>query len=304
MTASGLVAYVLTLDEAHNMDEVLASLRAVTDTVVVVDSGSSDGTPDLARSGGAEVWERAFDGFASQRNWALDEIERTYRPAWILQLDADERISPELAHEIPLALTSTTTDVFLIPLRIRFCGRVLLHGGFARSRLPRLYRAGAGRYEDRAVNEHVAPTASARLGHLTHAIVHEDVYSWERHIEKHNHYSTLEAQQRLRRAGGAPAVSFRQAVRHRNLRRRWLRERVWDHLPARPLLRFLQIYAFSGGFLDGRAGFRIALFHAWQEMCTDAKAEELAGARPPVTSASDTRAGATSDGVVPPIDRA
>jgi len=114
------------------------------------------------------------------------------------------------------------------------------------------------------------------VGQLDGRLVNDDVTSWEDHIAKHNRYSTLEAQARVQlRRGQAEATTWSEALLRPYLRRRWLRQHVWDRLPARPAVRFVQIYVLAGGILDGRAGFRRALFEAWQEMCTDLKAEEI-----------------------------
>lgn len=271
-----LAAYVLTLDEEAHIAEAVRSLRQVTDVVAVVDSFSADATVAEAEGAGAVVWQRPFDAFNLQRNYALDRLVAEYDPRWVLTIDADERVSPELAAEIKddvLTGDDPPWDAFTIPLRVRFCGRLLRFGGFARSRLLRLYRPGAGRYEQRPVNEHLALAPGARLGRLRAPIIHEDVMCWERHIAKHNRYSTLEAQQRA--AGDEHTVGLLAAVREPHLRRRLLRERVWNHLAAKPLLRFVQIYVLAGGVLDGAAGFRIALFHAWHEMCIEEKYKEL-----------------------------
>lgn len=270
-----LVAYILTRDEEAHVVEAIRSLKAVTDHVVVIDSGSADATRELAKGAGATVWDRPFDNFSSQRNWAIDEILGRYEPTWILSLDADERLSPTLADEIRRVHADSPVDVYLLKLRVRFTGRALRFGGFARSRLPRLYRPSAGRYEQRSVNEHFSPRPGSRQGVLEGWLLHEDVVSWERHIAKHNRYSSLEALARFEQAKSGAGVSLTEAVRRPYLRRRFLREHLWNNLPAKPLLRFIQIYVVSGGFLDGPAGYRAALFQAWQEMCTDLKYREL-----------------------------
>jgi hypothetical protein len=166
--------------------------------------------------------------------------------------------------------------VYLLHRQIQFDGRALRWGGFGNTWLPRLYRPTAGRYEDRLVNEHLAVGPGATIGRLPGRLVNADVSSWTDHIAKHNRYSTFEAMARVQlRRGQTQATSWSDAVAHPYLRRRWLRQHVWDRLPARPAIRFVQIYLVAAGFLDGRAGFRRALFEAWQEMCTDMKAEAL-----------------------------
>lgn len=272
-----LVACVLTRDEEAHVAEVVHSLRQVTDHIVVIDSGSTDATRELAREAGAAVWERTFDNFSSQRNWAIDQIESTYHPAWVLSVDADERLTKLLAEEVRrvTAPSSSAHDVYLVRLRVHFAGKALHFGGFGRTRLPRLYRPSAGRYERRSVNEHFAPRPGVHVGKLRGWLLHEDVVSWERHVAKHNLYSTLEAHARYERDKDHTGVSISEAIRRPYLRRRLLRERLWNPLPAKPLLRFFQIYVVSGGFLDGSAGYKAALFQAWQEMCTELKYRQL-----------------------------
>ncbi len=275
-----LAAYVLTLDEERHIAAAVRSLKQVTDLVAVVDSFSTDATEAEASRAGATVWKRRFDSFPEQRNYALERLVTEWDPEWVLTIDADERVSEALAAEIRQKLVEVpdapAADAFTIPRKLRFSGRLLRFGGFSRSRLLRLFRPDAGRYERRSVNEHFALTAGARLGSLEAPIVHEDVVCWERHIAKHNRYSTLEAQERTARRNGKD-VGLLTAVREPHLRRRFLRERLWNSLPAKPFLRFVQIYVLAGGFLDGGPGFRIAVFHAWHEMCIEEKFKAMCG---------------------------
>lgn len=273
-----IVGCVLTLNEEHNIAEALESLRTITHDVIVVDSGSTDRTAELAAALGATVLSREFDSYVAQRNWAIDQIQARHGDtAWCFVLDADERVTTSLADEVhSLVEEGRLHDSvgYLVPLAIQFAGRVLRHGGFQNTRSLRLFPIDAGRYStSREVNEHLTlpPDASVRV--LRSPILHVDVQSWERYIEKHNRYSTLEAQTRVTES--RTLVTFREALRRRDVRRRWVRQHVFEHLPNRPLLRFLQSYVLMLGFLDGRAGFRRAVFEAWQEMCVDLKSERL-----------------------------
>lgn len=279
-----IVGVILTRDEEANVARAVDSLRPVVDTVVVVDSESTDATCALARQRGAVVVVHPFEGFSAQRNWAIEHVVDTYHPDLILSLDADEWLSDDLVADLNARAAggALTADAYLLHRRIRFDGRFLRWGGFANTWLPRLFRPESARYEDRGINEHLALVPSARLDRLRGHLVNDDVTSREEHIAKHNRYSSLEAQARLSlRAGRSERTSLLDAVRLPYLRRRWLRQHVWDRLPARPAIRFVQIYLLAGGLLDGRAGFRRALFEAWQEMCTDLKTEAiLAGRRP------------------------
>lgn len=279
-----LVGYILAKNEEGTIQDAVRSLRRVTEHVVVVDSESVDATRERAESCGAEVLTRAFDSFPAQRNWALDEIERRLGARWTFCLDADEIFDDELVHDLNRRLDEDRldADVYVVRRIVRFDGRPLRWGGFSSARMARLLRAGFARYGDRLVNESLALPASARIGTLAGAIEHADVSSWARYIDKHNRYSTMEAQVRsLLERGAAGGVSAAEALRRPDLRRRWLREQVWNRAPARPALRFAHIYLLMGGVLDGRAGFRRALFEAWQEMCIDMKAEAIQDGREP-----------------------
>ncbi len=283
--APRLVGCVLTLNEERNIARAVRSMQAVADITFVVDSHSTDRTREIAEAEGAVVVEHAFEGYAAQRNWALAEIERRWGgAAWAFTLDADEWLSDELGAELAGIAASgrDDADIYIVPVRRRFDGRVLKHGGFGRTWSIRMWRAGYSAYGERAANETLVVPDDARIVYLDGWLEHADVDSWEKYIAKHNHYSTVEADARRRaRDEGQQRVSFGQAVRDRSVRRRFLRQRVWDLLPdsAKPALRFVQVYVVSLGFLDRRAGFERALFEAWQEMCTDLKAREAEAAR-------------------------
>lgn len=272
-----VVAYVLSLNEERHIGEVVANLRQVAEIVVVVDSGSKDRTVELAQEAGATVWIHPFENYAAQRRWGISKIIDGLSPSWILCLDADERLSDALAQEIKrVVIAPDSADVYLIRFSLQFSGRRLRFGGFARTRLVRLFKPGSGQYENRAINDHFIPDPSASVRTLKHRIVHHDVSSWERYIEKHNMYSTREARARLFASMGAvEKTPLSQALRYPHLRRRWMREQILSRLPAKGFFRFIQLYFVYGGFLDGRAGFNIALFMSWQEMTTDLKFREL-----------------------------
>lgn len=285
--APRLVGCVLTLNEERNIARAVRSMQAVADITFVVDSHSTDDTRAIAAAEGAVVVEHTFEGYAAQRNWALAEIERRWGgDVWAFTLDADEWLSDELGAELARIASGRgagrdEADIYIVPVRRRFDGRVLKHGGFGRTWSIRMWQAGYSAYGERAANETLVVPDDARIVYLDGWLEHADVDSWEKYIAKHNHYSTVEADARRRaRDEGQQRVTFGQAVRDRSVRRRFLRQRVWDLLPdgAKPALRFVQVYVVSLGFLDRRAGFERALFEAWQEMCTDLKAREAEAA--------------------------
>jgi glycosyltransferase involved in cell wall biosynthesis len=271
-----LVGCVLTKNEARNIERVLSSLADVTDEVVVIDSESQDATRQIARDAGAHVLVHPFEDYAAQRNWAFDRIAEIHGKPWVLTLDADEWLSPELSDELRALRPrlGDGTDVYLLRRRTRFAGRILRHGGFGTTWLARLVRSDDVRYEERGVNEHLAIPPTARVTRLDGWLEHADVDDWSRYIDKHNRYSTFEARARTQMTA-ADVPTARVALRDPTLRRRFLRHRVYDRLPARPAIRFLTAYVGLAGFLDGRPGFDRALFEAWQELCVDRKADQL-----------------------------
>lgn len=278
MPESQLVAaYIIALNESHNIADAVRSLREATDNVLVVDGGSTDETVERAVEAGAVVAQRPFDDFAIQRNWAIAQLVDRFDPVWIFVLDADERLSPELAAQLRGLQADSPVDVFLIPLRIIFLGRVLRFGGMARTWLPRLFKPGAGQYENRSVNEHFAVRDGAKLAKLKGApIMHQDVTDWTHHVAKHGRYSTLEARARLEvEMGLAPRTTLWEAVHRPQLRRRWLRQHLFDRMPAKPRVRFVQMYLFSLGFLDGGPGLYRARFDSWQEATIESKVRAL-----------------------------
>jgi glycosyltransferase involved in cell wall biosynthesis len=275
-----LAVILLTKNEEAMIGGALQSVQGIADVSVVLDSESTDRTRELAESLGAVVVTRPFDNFSAQRNFGLDYIDTHFNPKWVLSLDADERVSAALAEELRLLKNEEppVADVYLLPVRMRFSGRDLCHGGFGRTVAARLFRPRAGRYEERGINEHFIAIDGAKIRRAKAPLLHEDVRSWSRYILKHNQYSTLEAEARLaREREGESSVTLRLAFAQQHLRHRFLRERVWEKLPGRPAIRFVQMFVLSRGFLDGTAGFRTALFRAWQEMCIDCKYEEFKG---------------------------
>lgn len=276
-TGAPVIGCILTKNEERNVRTAVTSMQRAADAVFVVDSFSDDATVRIARECGATVVEHEFETYAAQRNWALQQIAERWGPdAWAFTLDADEWLSDELVDELVAHRHGAQeADIYITPIRRRFDGRILRHGGYGRTWGIRMWRAGYSAYGDRGVNEALVVPEEARIVHLEGWLEHADVDSWEKYIAKHNVYSTVEASARLDAVRGVgPIIGVRDAVRDRTVRRRFLRQRVWDRLPARPAIRFLQIYVFFGGFLDGRPGFERALFDAWQELCVDLKVRE------------------------------
>jgi glycosyltransferase involved in cell wall biosynthesis len=263
---------VPTLDEELNLPECLQSLTWA-DEVFVVDSFSHDRTVEIARARGVEVVQHAFESYSRQKNWALDNLP--FRNDWVLIVDADERVTPELRCEIERAIDSAECDGYYLNRRFIFLGSWIRHAGWYPSWNLRLFRRGLGRYDDREVHEHVV--LDGRAGYLKSDLLHLDRRGLEAYIARHNRYSSLEASARLKAERGAPdrarlPVSLLASPVQR---KRFLRERIWPHVPAKAVALFMYMYVFRRGFLDGRAGLALCVVHAFQEFMVGLKLAEL-----------------------------
>lgn len=264
---------IQTYNEALNLPYTLASLRGQAKRVFVVDSGSTDGTQKLAESAGATVVHHDWEGYSRQKNWALDNLP--FESEWILILDADESMSPELLHEVKSITQREPSAVpevaFYINRVLVFLGRKIWHCGYYPSWNLRLFRRGRARYEDRVVHEHMI--ADGPTGYLEHLLIHEDRRGLEHFFAKHNRYSTLEAWEIYARP--EPWPGWTRFWRDRITRRRFGKTRILPRIPAAWLARFLFMYVFRLGFLDGRAGWMLCNFIASYELSVQLKYREL-----------------------------
>jgi glycosyltransferase involved in cell wall biosynthesis len=261
-------------NEAANIVACLESVRWA-DEIVVVDSGSTDGTIELAKNNGAKIVQFQWNGkFPKKKNWALENIP--WKNEWVLILDADERITPELAAEIMGEIKNSRADGYFINRRFIFLGKWIRHCGYYPSWNLRLFRHARGRYEsvqtcdtisgDNEVHEHIV--MSGATAHLKNDMLHyayPDIYTW---MEKHNRYSNWEAEVEVR--GGQSGAGIGEKLSARRQLRNWSRR-----LPFRPALRFFYSYILKRGFLDGREGYVFCRLLATYEMLNVFKAHEL-----------------------------
>ena len=226
---------IITRDEAHRIARCLGSV-AFADEIVVVDSGSRDGTPDIARRLGATVvCTSDWPGFGLQKNRALD----TCRGEWVFSIDADEVVDDTLRHAI-VAATRTESPVqgYWVRRRSTFCGRVVRHGDWRNDRVLRLFRREQARFTDDPVHERVQ--CPPPHGELAGLLLHDSVDSEQDMVEKTHRYARLSAQ-KLRAQGRRGGLA--NAAAHGG----------WT---------FLRGFVLRGGFLDGRAGWTIARLNA------------------------------------------
>jgi glycosyltransferase involved in cell wall biosynthesis len=256
---------MITLNEEANLARTLASVRFA-DEIVVVDSGSVDRTREIAESFGAKVFVEPWRGFAAQKNLAIDKCSST----WVVSLDADEELTPELQAEVRGMLASDNAaaglEAYRVPLRHLVLGRWIRYGGYYPDWKLRLFRrhdaeaASPIRFSERAVHESIQCWGA--IGVLTGELLHHSYPTLETYIEHMNRYSSL----------GAEVLVSRGRVS-----RNWL---AWlGNVVMVPGLTFVWNYGFRGGFLDGREGLLLHLYHAAYVSWKYAKAWDLARVR-------------------------
>lgn len=264
-----VAAVVLAFNEERNLPECLRSLAGWVAQLFVVDSGSTDRTVQIAESFGAVVVRHPFEHYGAQRNWALDSLP--IATPWVLNVDADERITPELRESIVrvLATDAPSVDGYLVTRRTVFLGRWIRHGGHYPAWHLRLFRTGRGRCEERLYDQHFHVSGSVRRldGDLVDVLTPDIATFCRRHVrwaelEATEHEDAVtEGRVRGRLAGGS-AIEVR----------RWLRER-YNRLPlfVRPVLYFLYRYVVRLGFLDGVPGLIFHFLQAfWYRLLVDA----------------------------------
>ncbi|AFZ19192.1 glycosyltransferase family 2 protein [Allocoleopsis franciscana] len=250
-------------NEEANLPACLESLSRA-DEVFVVDSQSSDRSVEIAEQYGATVVQFHFDGrWPKKKNWSLENLP--FRHEWVLIVDCDERIPPELWEEIEAAIQNADYDGYYLNRKVFFLGTWIRHGGRYPDWNLRLFKHKKGRYEnlktegirntgDNEVHEHVI--LSGVSGYLKNDMLHidfRDIYHW---LERHNRYSNWEARVYLNllnskdESGTIGASLLGDAVQ----RKRFLKK-LWVRLPFKPTLRFVLFYIIQLGFLDGKAGY-------------------------------------------------
>ena len=265
-------------NEARNLPRCLESLRGVGE-VYVIDSSSTDETADIAYLYGAQIVQFQYGGgWPKKRQWAMDTLSLAYD--WILLLDADEVLTPELMAEMERAIQNPMVDGYYVALQMHFLGRALRHSGASFYKLS-LFRRGKGHFEcrledqdismcDVEVHEHVL--VEGRTAKLTGALRHHNLESLSRYIQKHDEYSNWEA--RLWWEGKIDGELPPSLIGTQAQRRRWLRKKLFL-LPGSPALFFLYKYVFRMGFLDGVPGLIYCAFQGIQFFQVKAKIYEL-----------------------------
>ncbi|MDA8174375.1 MAG: glycosyltransferase family 2 protein [Nitrospiraceae bacterium] len=274
-----LSVIVLTHNEEQNLGDCLASMGALCDAKFVVDSYSSDKTLEVARSNGAQVVQHQFENYSKQYNWALENLP--IRTKWVMRMDADERLTPELLAELSSVLPSLPDNVtgLYVKRRVHFMGRWIRHGGYYPVWLLRIWRTGQGCIEERWMDEHVRITGGENL-FLKNDIYEENVKNLHWWIGKHNGYATREAIDLLGLQSGVPECNKvkPKLLGTQEQRKRWLKENAYKKIPlfARPFFYFIYRYFFKFGFMDGKEGLIWHFLQGfWYRFLVDAKIYEI-----------------------------
>ena len=260
-------------NEAANLPRCLESV-AWADEIFVVDSQSTDGSQRIAEERGATVVQFQFNGtWPKKKNWSLENLP--FRNEWVFILDADEVLPKEAEKEFAASITSTDGSLagYWINRRFMFMGKWLKHAYYPNWNL-RLFQHRFGRFErltseetesgDVEVHEHVV--VKGETGRMRTELDHYAFPTITNFVEKHNRYSNWEAHVTLEAAMGNG---------HRPQSSRARMKALTRHLPFRPLLRFLYLYVWQRGFLDGREGYYFARLHAMYEFLSVTKTFEL-----------------------------
>jgi len=279
-TTPPLTVIILTLNAAESLPKVVESVRALATRILVVDSFSTDTTVAWATANGCDVVQHPFEHYAAQRNWAQAQANLA-ADDWVLHLDADEVLSPELAQAIGEALRAPAFDGYLLRRITYFLGHPIRYGHMNPNWHLRLYRAGKGACENRLYDQHFV--MDGPTGRLTGVMHDLQLVSIERWTASHNRWSSAEAQEILQAEEADNQLTASLAGDPRQ-RKRWLKNRLYYRAPPliRPFLFFFYNYVIKLGVLDGRVGFIYHVLHAfWFRFLVDAKLHELRRGKPP-----------------------
>jgi len=242
-----ITATIITLNEERSIARAIESLRCA-DEILIVDSGSTDRTVELAQNLGARIIEANWRGFSAQKNWAAEQASN----AWVLSLDADEALSEGLEAEIwNLKKTGPKYDAYTMPRMARYLGRWILHSGWYPDRKVRLYHRDKASFVGDFVHESVS--VHGRVGALENNILHFTCESLSEHVKTLDRYTTLAAQELASRQIKVPV----------------------SKLIVDPAWAFMKTYFMQRGFLDGPEGLTIAHMAAFYTFLKYAKARNM-----------------------------
>ena len=270
MSESGITAIILTRNEERNIRNCITSIQGLADRIVVVDSGSTDKTLEIAGELGAEIYKHEFVHYAAQFNWALDNTRIQTR--WVYRIDADEIVPDDLREEIRIECARHANDSvngFLMKHKLFFLGKYLKHGGTYPFIKMTVFKPEFGRFDDRAMGEHVILSEGSYIT-LKNDCLHHDFKDLTQFIEKHNSYATREVSDYLKECVNDGGAGLYRKAKHS----RKIRSGFYYRLPMfmRAKLYYIYRYYIRMGFLDGRQGKIYAMLQAYMyRFIVDAK---------------------------------
>lgn len=280
---------ILTKNEEINLPDCLKSLEGFAARALVVDSGSTDKTLEIAREMGADVLVHPFENYARQFNWALDNGNITTK--WTFRLDADERLTPELCKELKkLTEMHADDDVNGITMEawLYFMGKRIKHGCHNKRKLM-LFKTGIGRIEDRKMDEHTVLSHGTSV-YAKNRFIHYDFKDMTHWINKMNWYATREMQDYYEFAQGKEAGFTESDATISGTRKKKFGFYYRFPLFLRCWLLFIYCYIFRLGFLDGKEGFVYHyMYHRWYRTLVDAKILEQSITNKPFEATGDLK---------------
>lgn len=270
---SDLTAIILTKNESKNIIDCLESLKGLVKRVIIIDSGSTDGTLLLVNQYDTDVYFHKFENYSKQFNWAIENTNITTK--WILRLDADERITLPLRRELELLMEKHNNDNvngITMEADFYFLGKHIKHGGRKRRKIM-LFKTGFGKIEDRKMDEHTI-IFSGRVVSTKEKFIHKDNKNIDHYVKKLNWYATREMQDYLDYINNQKISE----LHDRKVRRtRMIKFIIYYKLPMfiRSYFLFIFFYIFQLGFLDGLEGFIYHyLYQRWYRLLVDIKIHE------------------------------
>jgi len=271
---------ILTSNEEEQIERCIKSAEDICDDIFIIDSYSTDNTKAIAEKLGAKVIQHQWPGNqAKQFNWGLENLP--LKTEWVLRLDADEYLLPELVNQIKEKLPVLGKDVsgIILKRRVYFMNRWIKHGGYYPTYLLRLWRFGSGKYEERWMDEHVKLDRGKTIT-FENDFIDDNLNNLTWWTNKHNHYATREAidllniKYKFLKSDSIEAELSQQ----QDKRKRWFKEKLYTHIPLffRPFLYFIYRYIFKLGFLDGIPGLIWHFLQGfWYRFLVDAKIYDI-----------------------------
>jgi glycosyltransferase involved in cell wall biosynthesis len=271
---------ILTFNEQMHLERCIQSCLPFAQEILVIDSFSTDQTLAIAERLGAKVYQNPFVNQAIQFQWALDNCPTT--GDWLMRMDADEYVTPELATEILTRLAAVpndTTGIFL-KRQVHFMGRWIRHGGYYPTKLLRIWRTGIGSIEQRWMDEHIRLSEGKSL-EFQYDIIDDNLQNLTWWTQKHNSYATREAVDLLNKKHNIfkeDSIHKQLNSKQQNEKKRWYKDNIYVSAP--PFLRafayFIFRFFFQLGFLDGRPGVIWHFLQAfWYRFLVDAKITQI-----------------------------